>query len=118
MDQQTLPFGQVIPMRRIETPIARHTDPETSHLAAEEITANGTRAFQQGQTLAAIRAFPGRTMQELAEATGLDRYMLGRRVSECETAGTVWRGLKRKCTVTGRMAEPWYATNPLERAAA
>lgn len=95
-------------MRNIRTPAARATDPSSSHDAADEITASGLRAQQQAQTLAAIRAFPGRTMQELAEATGYDRYMLGRRVSECETAGAVCRGQKRKCTVTGRSAEPWW----------
>jgi hypothetical protein len=96
------------PMRRIETPAARNTDPSTSHEAAAEITASGLRAFQQAQTVSAIRAYPGHTMQELAALTGLERYMLGRRVSECETAGLVVRGIKRKCAVTGRSAEPWW----------
>jgi hypothetical protein len=96
------------PMRRIETPAARNTDPSTSHEAAAEVTASGLRAFQQAQTVSAIRAYPGRTMQELAELTGLDRYMLGRRVSECETAGLVVRGVKRRCSITGRSAEPWW----------
>ena len=39
----------------VETPIARATDPETSHLAGEEITRSGARAHQQAQTVAAIR---------------------------------------------------------------
>jgi hypothetical protein len=95
--------------RRIETPAARRSDPETSHEAAEHHTRSGARADQQAQTIAAIRAFPGRTMQELSELTGMDRYMLGRRVSECETAGAIRRMPKRKCRVTGRMAEPWEA---------
>lgn len=106
------------PMRRIETPAARATDPDTSHIAANEVTATGMRAEQQAKTLAAVRAFPGCTMQELAEKTGLCRYMLGRRISECEAAGMVYRGLKRCCTVTGRMAEPWYPANHEAKAAA
>ncbi|XRD81794.1 MarR family transcriptional regulator [Dyella halodurans] len=105
-------------MRRIETPAARATDPDTSHEAANEVTATGLRAEQQARTLAAVRAFPGRTMQELSELTGLDRYMLGRRISECETSGVVFRGLKRRCSVTGRMAEPWFAVSGQGRAAA
>lgn len=95
-------------MRNIQTPAARATDPNSSHDTADEITRSGLRAEQQALTLAAIRAFPGNTMQELAELTGHSRYMLGRRVSECETAGAVRRGQKRKCTVTGRSAEPWW----------
>lgn len=93
--------------RRIETPAARATDPRSSHAADDIITASGRRAEQQALTVAAIREFPGHTMQELSELTGLDRYMLGRRVSECETAGLVQRCHARKCTVTGRLAEPW-----------
>lgn len=104
--------------RRVETPAARATDPDTSHLAAEEITASGARAEQQAQTIAAVREHPGCTMSELARRTGLDRYMLGRRISECETAGAVFRGLKRRCLVTGRMAEPWFAVDPEMKSAA
>lgn len=104
--------------RRVETPVARSTDPVTSHIAAHEITASGVRAEQQAQTVAAVREHPGCTMSELARRTGLDRYMLGRRISECETAGVVFRGLKRRCSVTGRMAEPWYAIDPEMKSAA
>lgn len=96
------------PMRAVETPAARATDPETSHDAAEHHTASGKRAQQQAMTVSAVRAFPGCTMQELAEKTGIDRYVLGRRISECETAGLVKRATKRMCAVTGRTAEPWW----------
>jgi len=119
VEQQQLSFMPPLPaMRRIETPAARNTDPETSHEAAAHITDSGARAFQQGQTVAAVRAYPGRTMQELAELTGLDRYMLGRRVSECETAGLVVRGAKRQCSVTGRSAEPWWPVDDRQARAA
>lgn len=103
-----LGFDLAAAPRRVETPIARNTDPDTSHEAAAEITASGVRGEQQAQTIAAVRAFPGCTMQELAEKTGHDRYMLARRISECETAGAVRRGAKRTCEVTGRKAEEWW----------
>jgi hypothetical protein len=48
-------------MRRIETPAARNTDPVTSHEAAEHHTRTGKRAYQQSLTVAAVRAFPGKT---------------------------------------------------------
>ena len=95
-------------MRRIETPAARRTDPETSHEAAEIHTRSGKRAHQQHQTVAAVRAFPGKTSFELAMATGLDRFMLPRRLSECETAGLVKRGVAVECTVTRRKALTWW----------
>lgn len=94
--------------RRVETPIARATDPESSHMAAEEITKSGARAHQQHQTAAAVKQYPGRTSQELAEATGIDRYTLARRLSECETAKSVRRGQMRSCWITGRKALTWW----------
>lgn len=97
-----------IPMRRIETPAARRSDPESSHRAAVEITASGARAHQQAQTIAAVRAFPGCTTQELAELTGLDRYALARRAPECVTAGAIRKGEQRTCAVTGRLALTWW----------
>lgn len=105
-------------LRLIETPASRATDPSTSADAEAEINATGLRAFQQSQTTSAVRRYPGCTMAELAQKTGLDRYMLGRRISECETAGVVFRGLKRRCSVTGRMAEPWFAVDPEQKVAA
>ena len=93
--------------RIIATPAARRTDPESSHLAAEQHTRSGRRASQQDQAHAAVRAAPGRTSAELAAATGIDRYLLARRLPECETAGRVRRSTMRICTVTGRLATTW-----------
>jgi len=89
--------------RIIATPAARRTDPESSHRVAEQHTRSGRRASQQDQAHAAVRAAPGRTSFELA----LDRYMLARRLPECETAGRVRRSTMRICTVTGRLAMTW-----------
>lgn len=94
--------------RIVQTPIARTSDPISSHLAAKEITASGKRAHQQAQCAAAVRQFPGHTSFELAMLTDLDRYALGRRLSECETAGTVKRGETKYCDVTGRLAMTWW----------
>lgn len=104
-------FTPIFPPRNyrcVETPIARCTDPESSHLAAAEITASGKRAHQQAQTIAAVRQYAGRTSQELCELTGLDRYMLARRLPECVTAGAVRKGVTRHCTVTGKQALTWW----------
>lgn len=98
----------ISPLPCVVTPAARNSDPVTSHLAAEHVTKTGTRAHQQAQCAAAVRQFPGHTSFELAMLTDLERYMLGRRLSECETAGTVKRGEPKKCTVTGRLALTWW----------
>lgn len=95
-------------LRRVETPAARRSDPETSHLAAAQHTASGERAYQLAQAVAAVRTLPGRTSFELALATDLDRYMLARRLPEAITAGAVKKGDQRACKVTGRQALTWW----------
>lgn len=92
----------------IRTPIARATDPSTSHRAAHEITECGARDQQHNLTVAAVTAFPGRTSQELSELSHHDRYMLARRLSECEKAKRVHRGPPKRCSVTNKTALTWF----------
>lgn len=87
----------------IQTPAARATDPETSHEAAESITASGERRRQQVRVLALIVASPGCTAGELAEVAaewdvGVDYFAIQRRVSELEPQ-FVRRGESRTCSV-------------------
>lgn len=89
-------------------PIARRTDPASSHLAAADITADGTRAAQHHQVLRAVRRWPGLTSRELAQAAGGDRYVVARRLPEVESTGLVHRGPMRPCRVSGRQALTWW----------
>lgn len=100
-------FDREPPIRRIETPIARANDPESSHRAGEEITASGRRQQQIAQTINAVRRFPGRTSLELSELTGLCRFALARRLPEAVTAGAIVKGIQRPCSVTGKLALTW-----------
>lgn len=109
MNQLSMSFVRV-PVCTIQTPIARRTDPESSHLAAEHVTRSGARAHQQAQAIAAVRAYPGMTSFELAMRTDLDRYMLARRLPEVVCAGLVRKGDSKRCSVTGRLALTWWAT--------
>lgn len=106
-----LAMNFAIPMRRVETPAARATDPSTSHKAAEEHTRSGKRGYQQAQAAAAVRAFPGCSSFELALKTDIDRYVLARRLPECETAGVVARGATKICSVTGKTVLSWWPSN-------
>lgn len=96
-----------VPAIRVQTPIARASDPLSSHLAAEHVTKTGTRSDQQNKAAEAVKQFPGLTSFELAMRTGIDRYTLARRLPECETAGRVRKGEIRACRVTGRKAHVW-----------
>ena len=100
------------------SPIARQTDPVTSHEAAAEVTASGLRDTQAAAILAAVRAHPGQTSRELATvfpaADQIDRYVTGRRLPELEQLGlVVARGRHRRdeariCRVSRRLAVTWW----------
>lgn len=96
----------------IETPAARSTDPETSHKAAEEITASGRRHAQQQRVFLAVKLWPGRTSAEIAALMNEQRQMPARRLSELVTGGYVERGPFRKCTYSGKAAITWTVRLP------
>ena len=87
---------------------ARKSDPATSHAAAAHVVASGAAAAQQELTATAVKRYPGCTALELSRKSGIDRYVLGRRLSECEKDGTVERGQPKKCSESGRSAHTWY----------
>ena len=85
MQQAELLCSMPAASSNVQTPRARRSDPETSHLAAErvKVSAKAHRAV----IVAAIRRRPGMTYREIAEAVGLDPVAVGRRLVECERAG-------------------------------
>lgn len=94
---------------------ARNTDPQTSHEAAEHMTVSGKRAAQQELTAKAVESYPGLTSLELARRCKMDRYMLARRLSECEAEKMVRRGATRRCAVSGRTAITWHPWDSVEQ---
>lgn len=101
-------------MATTERPTARLRDPSTSHEAGETVRDSGQREEQQRQVLAALRAHPGVTSDELAHLAGLDRYMVGRRLPELrderrvvEVRGYPERPEKRRSEMSGRKGMVW-----------
>lgn len=92
----------------VQTPASRSTDPNASHDAEQHINRSGVRARHQQMAAQAVVRHPGMTSLEISERTSLCRYMLARRLPECETANAVRRGQERRCTVSGRMAATWW----------
>ncbi len=90
-------------------PRARRSNPTSSHEAADFVERTGLAQQQAARALSAVRAYPGRTSQELATLSQLDRYELARRLPELRVAGQVRNGVKRQCTVTGQQALEWWA---------
>lgn len=93
----------------LNPPRARATDVSTSHAAADHIQSSGIGKYQQDQVLDALKRFPNRTGAELARDSGLERYMVSRRLSELFKGGRAYRNplVKRDCTVTKRKAMVW-----------
>lgn len=103
-----------------DTPRSRRDDPETSHLAADEIKASGRLARQQAFVLESVRRFPGCTAIELAQKMSdyddSPEGVLGwrffhdwtrRRLPEL-APHKVTKGPIRKCTKSGRNAITWW----------
>lgn len=101
-----------------DTPIARSRDPETSKLAASDITASGQRARQQNLVLGAVKRWQGRTSAELAQRLGSDRFMTARRLPELRAQGYVENGCARACGVTGKSSLTWWIRGTAPREAA
>ncbi len=76
-------------------PIARASDPQTSHDAAAQITASGRRETLRQQCLAAVFTHPGRTAGEIGDLTGLGYDKVWRRASELKRDGLIFEGEPR-----------------------
>lgn len=90
------------------SPAARTTDPESSHEADRHMDASGKRECQQRAVLEAVRANSGLTSKHLAQRTGLDRHMVGRRLPELERDGLVRRGPVVNDPDDGRQGVTWW----------
>lgn len=95
-------------MLNIQTQAARSRDPETSHLAAEAVTKSGARQAQIVRVVAMVQETNGLTSRELADHHKEDRYMVGRRMSEAETAQEVEKGPVRICAIGNCKAVTWW----------
>jgi hypothetical protein len=95
------------------SPIAAQADPESSHLAAVEVTQNGQRDREASEALALVRLYPGHTSRELATLGGIGvdgRYMLARRLPELRDIQPplVRNGTMRACSDSGKLAMTWF----------
>lgn len=86
-------------------PNSRNSDPVSSVIAGELAESSGLAHNQRLQATAAVKEHPGSTSKELAYLTGLDRFMLARRLHECIG---VKRGDARQCRVGGRLSLTWW----------
>ena len=102
-----LRWGHVV--SRMTTPIARTTDPWTSHAGAAEVTDSGRRRTQAERCLDVVLSRPGLTAGEIGELTGLGHVPAQRRLSDLKAAGKVSVGMARQ--YLGRPQMTWWPTD-------
>lgn len=88
--------------------LARATDSSGSHEAAASIVRSGRHAAQKDRTEAAVRRYPGMTSMQLAQATGMDRYMVARRLPDLAKEGRAHRGAKARCPISNITVCTWW----------
>jgi len=90
---------------------ARRHDPQTSHLAADEVERSGTAEGQRRRCLRFATGNPGSTAAEIAKFAGMDRYAVNRRLPELRECGLLVNGLPRQCRVLGSECQTWLPSN-------
>ena len=88
------------------TPIARPSDPWTSHIGAAEVTESGRRKTQSERLLAVVQSHPGLTGGEISELAGLERWATTKRLSDLKNAGQAIQGEPRHWH--GRPQVTWW----------
>jgi len=89
-----------------DMPIARNTDPATSHAAADFLRTSGTRTSHQMLILDVVRRLPGLTVVEIAVQCGLNDHKVGKRLSDLANARKISRGDERQVGNLGYTT--WY----------
>jgi hypothetical protein len=93
------------------SPLARSSDPVSSHLTAEEVTRSGRRDNQKHKLIEWLRRqTQPMTLAEIAVSSGMERHAVARRLPDCERGGPVERCGMRECGAAGRPAITWRAT--------
>ena len=89
--------------------LARTSHPDTSHEAAKEVAGKlgGTSRF----AFLWLRRYPGNTASELEYKATISDGRIRKRLNDLRLKGRAYKGEKRKCRVTGRMAYTWYPGN-------
>lgn len=99
-------------MRPLTSPIARPSDPATSHEAAQRITETGKRLTDADRCLDVVRHHPGLTAAEIGRDTLLGHIAAQRRLSDLKNAGAVRQGQARECSVNGTRMMTWWPPAP------
>lgn len=88
--------------------LARATDSGGSHEAAARVVRSGVHQLQKDRTAAGVARHPGMTSMQLAQALGMDRHAVARRLPELAREGRVFRGAKALCPISDITVCTWW----------
>jgi hypothetical protein len=91
-----------------DAPLSRAADPQSSRAAEIEAVESGLVAGHERLIVAAVRAMPGQTGDEIGLAVGLTNVQVLRRTRAMERRGVIRRGEQRASRVSGRLAVTWW----------
>lgn len=91
-----------------ENPIARTSDPVTSHDAAAQVTDGGERQRMMRVAADGLLLWPGLTAKELEAKLGYSDGAIRKRLNDLRLKGEAHTGPARKCTLTGKLAMTWH----------
>ena len=93
-----------------KVPLARDSDPISSHEAGDELTQSGRRKAQMERILFALRSHPGSTTHELKKGLpGLDEVKICKRLNDLKESGLAEKTGIRLCRVSRRRIQTWRA---------
>ncbi len=99
-----------MPMRPPNIPIARDSDPSSSHEAGDEVTESGRRKAQMERIVIQLRAHPNSTTHELKKGLpGLNEVQICKRLNDLKEANLAEKVGIRKCRVSKRRIQTWRA---------
>lgn len=89
-------------------PIARRTDPPTSHQAARALTQSGKLARHAAIALDLVIRYPDKTSSELEALAGFGRDgVVRKRLATLRQQGLIVNGPARKCSISGSNCMVW-----------
>lgn len=88
--------------------LARRSDPDTSHIAAERTTP--FRANHAGRILAALQDRGPMTVDQIAKVTELTAWQTNKRLPELERTGVVTTTGETRLSASGRPERVWRAS--------
>lgn len=91
--------------------LAKRTDPSTSREAAASAVASGVVHRCEQLAIKMIGKYPGKTANELEMLAGVEKRVIGKRLSALREKKRIRNGeTTRKCAVSGKRCQTWYLT--------